>query len=549
MPINAIKNFNDALSAFQKGETLVANKDGVSFRKTSFTERVSIAFNRKVLNKDPSWFKANEVNVAKTFTKILVNEKKGFSIDQAAQLSRTLRFAGLNDVAQLVLDQSTQSIPPKTTDEAVKRRNKAWAGLFGNTLKFPRDLVEVKALLTQYTEDNKTGDVALVRALKQIDVARSHLVSNHDSLEVRQDITKALEDFHRQVKGYSSDISQDYSEVDLIEGLQLGKGGNGTAFLVTLDGKQKVLKNNDDPSPIELDRTANNKKGEAVLLRSPEVAAAFLRASEADAVVVPTHYLVREKIGPQSKTHLVEVRDKEFRAWARERLVKNAGKPGYSLDIVGEVQDLAPGREVQKYFEPGSGLTEKTGKRIAEGFFDALTTLAKRGFVHGDIKPQNAFFDEDTGRLKFIDVGSLAKVSKKVDERPNTAFSLDRGTTPIFSVPTGTDLVAGFSQDLYSTGVSLLFISNSIDPSPEIEVAFDGLEKIKEGIEHKTIGLEEGRAQAVQLLKTVYPITDSKIERAGVAALTSALTSGARLDDLQNRDEYIKALQDIKASL
>jgi serine/threonine protein kinase len=550
MAINSIKSFNDALSAVQRGETLIANKDGASFRKASFSEKVSIAFNRKVLNKDPNWLKTNEVNVAKTFSKILTNEKKGFSTDQAAQLSRTLRFAGLNDLAQHVLDQSAQFVPPKTRDEAVKRRNNAWAGLFGNTVKFPADFAEVKALLTQYTKDHKTGDVALVRALKQIDVARSHLASNHVGLEVRQDITKALEDFHRQVKGYSPDISQDYSKADLIELQKLGKGGFGTVSLVHLDGKHKVLKNNDDPSPIKLDQSTSNKKGEAVLLRSPEVAAAFLRASESDVVVVPSHYIVREKSGTSDKTHLVEVRDKEFRAWAREQLEKNKDNPGYSLDIIGEVQDLAPGQEVGKLLEPGSGLTEKAAKRIAEGFLDGLATLAKRGFVHGDIKPQNAFFDEDTGGLKFIDVGSLAKVSKKVGERPNTAFSTDRGTTPVFSVPTGADGVAGFSQDLYSTGVSLLFIANSSKTQPDqLEKVLEKLEEIKDSVTNKTISLQEGQARATQLVKNSFPITDSKIERAGVAALTSALTNGPQLDDLQNRDQYIKLLQDIKASL
>ena len=97
-------------------------------------------------------------------------------------------------------------------------------------------------------------------------------------------------------------------------------------------------------------------------------------------------------------------------------------------------------------------------KNIAAGFLDALAALGKRGFVHGDIKPQNAFFDQATGKLKLIDTGSLAKLSKNIDDRPNTAFSVLRGATPDFIVPDKLNAPLGFAHDLYSTGVPIIQI-------------------------------------------------------------------------------------------
>lgn len=216
--------------------------------------------------------------------------------------------------------------------------------MFGENAQLPSDLSEIKTLLTQYTKTNKTGDRALVSAFRQLDIAQSA----DNPISVHQAITRGLEDFHRQVKGYSVDISKDFNDAQVTVSDVLGKGGLGTASRATIDGKQKVLKNITAPYPILLDTEASNRKGEAVLLRSPEVAAAFLRSSESEVVVVPSHYLVEEKIGSQVKTHLVEVRDKEFRAWAKDQLLKNAGTVNYSLNIVGEVQDLASGEEVQK---------------------------------------------------------------------------------------------------------------------------------------------------------------------------------------------------------
>ncbi len=58
-------NINSALNALQSGETLVANGDQSQLRSANLLERASIAFNRKVLHRDPQWLQQNNAQVGK----------------------------------------------------------------------------------------------------------------------------------------------------------------------------------------------------------------------------------------------------------------------------------------------------------------------------------------------------------------------------------------------------------------------------------------------------------------------------------------------------
>ena len=319
----------------------------------------------------------------------------------------------------------------------------------------PVDAAEIKERLTAYVKKHKTGDVALVSLLTKLSTAEAA----SDQRARAQLTTQALEDFHRQALGYSIDLVIDLAKANVVKGSYIGEGAFGTVTHASFEGKEKVIKEflNGKTFPIALDTTAPNHLNDPKLLRSPEVAAAFLKQYESDSVVMPTHFIVREQDGAKTRELLVPLHDKEFRAWAKKQLTDHADDWNYSLEITGELQDVAPGEEVRSLVNSG-GANEANLKKIAAGFLDALAALGKRGFVHGDIKPQNAFFDQATGKLKLIDTGSLAKLSKNIDDRPNTAFSVLRGATPDFIVPDKLNAPLGFAHDLYSTGVSIIQI-------------------------------------------------------------------------------------------
>jgi hypothetical protein len=543
-------NINSALNALQGGETLVATGDKSSLRSATLLERASITFNRKVLHRDPQWLQQNNVKVGKALSRLLTESKKTLSPEEASRLTRTLRFAGLEQVAQVISDSHVKRPAPANFQEAIERQQDVWAGLLDATEDRPEDVAEIKERLTSYVKTHKTGDAPLVSLFTKLSAAESA----SDELARAQLTTQALEDFHRQVLGYSTDLTIDLAKANVVKGSYIGEGAFGTVTHANLGGKEKVIKEflNGKTFPITLDTTAPNHLNDPKLLRSPEVAAAFLKQSESDAVVAPSHFIVREKDGTKTRELLVPLRDKEFRAWAKKQLTDHAGDWNYSLEITGELQDVAPGAEVRKLVNSGD-VNQGNLKKVAAGFLDALADLGKRGFVHGDIKPQNAFFDQTTGKLRLIDTGSLTKVSKRVEDRPNTAFSVLRGVTPDFTLPDSINAPLGFAHDLYSTGISIIQIAVSADfnnaRSGRLEKFLNQVEDIRQDIWTSRITPAEGNQRVRDLIQQSLPLTDNPVEQVGVRALEIALTKGGQWDDLRGREQYGQIISELKAAL
>jgi hypothetical protein len=550
MATKIFSNINNALSALQSGETLVAQGDNSSLRSATLLERASIAFNRKVLHREPQWLQQNNAAVGKALSKLLTESKKPLSPEEASRLTRTLRFAGLEQVAQVISDSQVKRPAPADFREAFERQNDVWSALLDPTEDRPEDTGEIKERLTAYVKKNKLGDAPLVSVFTKLNAAEAA----SDELARAQITTQALEDFHRRALGYSTDLVIDLASANVVKGSYIGEGAFGTVTHANLGGKEKVIKEflNGKTFPITLDTTNPNHPNDPKLLRSPEVAAAFLNQSESDAVVVPTHFIVREKDGTKTRELLVPLRDKEFRAWAKKQLTDHAGDWNYSLEITGELQDVAPGEEVRNLVNSG-GATAANVKKIAAGYLDALAALGKRGFVHGDIKPQNAFFDQATGKLKLIDTGSLTKVSKKVEDRPNTAFSVLRGATPDFTLPDGINAPLGFAHDLYSTGISIIQVAVGAEfdntKSGRLDKFLNQVQDIRQDMWTSRITPEEGKQRVRDLIQQSLPLSGNPAEQVGVRALEVALTKGGQWDDLRGREQYGQIIAELKAAL
>lgn len=281
-------------------------------------------------------------------------------------------------------------------------------------------------------------------------------------------LLSTLREASHAVKAYNLD-SLVKSKFEVIKGPKIGEGGRGNLYQVQLDGNTKLLKELKNGSlPIKLDmKDPSNPK----LLRSEEVTASFLHDDERKTVLVPTHYLVTEKSkGSTPVNYLVEAKDKGFRDWAKDRLLSNSGTAEYSLEISGTFQDYAKGVELLKYLS-NSSESELRGnlKAIFSSYIDALEVLSRRGFVHGDLKLENAFFDPVSGKISLIDTGGMVKISKKPERQNSTEFNLDRGATVVYSTPnTLADKKVGFEQDIFAVGMQaleILEVANFIDGS------------------------------------------------------------------------------------
>jgi serine/threonine protein kinase len=316
----------------------------------------------------------------------------------------------------------------------------------------PKEVLEI--LLENYMADLPQAQVNTVMA--KFDAYKDEA----PAINRLQILLQTLNEATRAVKADNLD-SLATTKFNLIPGAQIGEGANGKVFDVELDGQKKLWKEfKSGARPISLDMTdPSNPK----LLRTPEVTASYLHPDELQTVVAPTHYLVSEKRkGSPSVTHLVEVRDKGFREWAKNRLLSNAGVEGYGLEITGSLQDYAKGVVLNNYLSSASKSEIQANiETIASSYLDALEVLSRRGFVHGDLKLENTFFDPATGKVSLIDTGGLAKISKKPARQEATKFDINRGPTVIYASPRVLgNRKAGFEQDIFSVGMQILDMLN-----------------------------------------------------------------------------------------
>lgn len=180
-----------------------------------------------------------------------------------------------------------------------------------------------------------------------------------------------------------------------------------------------------------------------------------VRLKDMPGIVQPSRLLVREKTADgQERIHAVRG-GAEFKAWARTQAVAS------DLVIRGMLMPLAPGKPPVQYVDDevqGSSATAQVQpaqvQSIAKRGLDILKGLQARGFIHGDIKPENMLYSADQDTLNLIDTDGLQKISKRPDARLPQKSGLH---TPTYTHPAILDRKScGAGRDLYALGVSLL---------------------------------------------------------------------------------------------
>lgn len=80
------------------------------------------------------------------------------------------------------------------------------------------------------------------------------------------------------------------------------------------------------------------------------------------------------------------------------------------------------GRDLSKLADSFSQMTVSEKNEILKNFwkdaailFEGVIVFQKHDIIHHDVKPQNILFNQDTGKLKFIDFGLMRKINEVID--------------------------------------------------------------------------------------------------------------------------------------
>lgn len=436
-----------------------------------------------------------------------------------------------------------------TLPEVQVRQRAAWDSLCPN-IPLPANYDDMKQALKAFFATRPGIPPEKISFIdERIDAASFAASTTSEVIEKAISLAEELEGLHKDLLGYGVDIAVDRSTLLLTPSVVQGEGTFGRVSSLTLNGEEKVLKEYKGGSvyPVELDHNPALAPHEVKLSRALEVTASYLKDDEKTFIVPPSHFLVNEFIpGHSIKRLVVEVRDKEFRAWAQDQLLKNQHIPGYSLLVVGQIQDKAEGFELSEAAEHGR-LKSSMIQPIAYSYMNALIAMAKRGFVHGDIKPANTFFDPSTRRLKLIDTGGMTKISKRPEREDETLFDDQRGLTAVFTLPNIlAGEKAGFEQDLYSVGTSILILS--LQQRGESDVARDLMEELHDNVMEVANSVKTA-SRALDAIEGCLNITimpnASRQELAAIAVMKKAIEF-ARTGYLTDRENYIPILEELK---
>ncbi len=206
----------------------------------------------------------------------------------------------------------------------------------------------------------------------------------------------------------------------------------------------------------------------------PDLAVALRRGAGADSayaagmrhVIAPLGYIVQEGASndPSSRYRYVEQAD--LRPYLRQQSYLAAlAKRKLSVDIVGDIQPLATGSDLIK--APLRDLDSNQMDALVTQGVSMLRELGSRGFVHGDIKPENLILDASGDvSLKLIDTDFMRKHGSGDHSQSGTAQTY----TAMYSTPLiayylnqlapgnrdGVSPVVAQAQDAFGLAISLL---------------------------------------------------------------------------------------------
>ena len=184
------------------------------------------------------------------------------------------------------------------------------------------------------------------------------------------------------------------------------------------------------------------------------LAVAAMVKSDVPELITPSVYVIRENKAntAEPRYHAVSGGQK-LKAWARLQ------DPSSDFRVETMIMPKAAGKEPLAFgtrTDPKINLKPADLQPLANAGLQALKNMARHGFVHGDIKPENMLWDSESRTLKIIDTDAMYKFSSKPGSS-GVNGSVAQGT-PFYAHPLqgATNQPLGAGRDLFALGMSLL---------------------------------------------------------------------------------------------
>ena len=260
----------------------------------------------------------------------------------------------------------------------------------------------------------------------------------------------------------------------VVKAEELNSGSYGTTSLVYFGGKELVLKdmNRDDVKPVHRDRSLIDRNNEAT--------AAFLSTGKNAAILdtvnitQPISFMISTKNEGKDEFRLVN-------AHTLRALLKFESEQESPSEVLchGLVMPKAKGERLTELI--AKGMPPSQQQNFCRSMLESIKGLNERGFVHRDIKPDNAFFDETTGTATLIDTGTLFKESKHENrkDRPHYIDGSGMGSLPHMHPRARAGGAHGTETDLFALGVTTMQMAH---PKPWKD--FTGMLTTQERLPH-----------------------------------------------------------------
>jgi len=128
------------------------------------------------------------------------------------------------------------------------------------------------------------------------------------------------------------------------------------------------------------------------------------------------------------------------------------------------VQEFIKGYTLSKVVKRYGVQPEEFVKRTLKSLLPVLSYIHARGVIHRDIKPQNIILAADDGRLVLIDFGSVKEEFHLNDETSSCSLTQHFIGTLGFSPPEQFSLRSVYASDIYSLGITCLFLITGHKP-------------------------------------------------------------------------------------